>query len=86
MRSTNIKIIDFRNMWEGFKYLVILEHKKPHSVTTLTSDGFLQIMLPKTFDFIPDRKGQMKFVRSYKHIVEDGLYTRRLHWVFNTRH
>src|SRR5436190_15124736 len=85
MGTKDIKTIDFRYMWEGYKYLVILEHKKPHSVTTLTRDGFLNITLPKSFKFTPNRKGQMKYVRSYKHVLLDGLYERRLRWVFNTR-
>src|SRR5436190_1965026 len=85
MGTKDIKTIDFRYMWEGYKYLVILEHTKPHSVTTLTRDGFLNITLPKCFKFTPNRKGQMKYVRSYKHVLLDGLYERRLRWVFNTR-
>ena len=85
MGTKDIKTIDFRYMWEGYKYLVILEHKKSHSVTTLTRDGFLNITLPKSFKFTPNRKGQMKYVRSYKHVLLDGLYERRLRWVFNTR-
>ena len=85
MGTKDIKTIDFRYMWEGYKYLVILEHTKPHMVTTLTRDGFLNITLPKCFKFTPNRKGQMKYVRSYKHVLLDGLYERRLRWVFNTR-
>ena len=84
--SQSIKTIDFRDMWRGYKYLVIIEHNSSHSVTTLTNDGFLNIKLPKMLSFIADKKGHTKYIRSYKHMFNDGSWAWRVRWVLNKRH
>src|SRR5436190_3250421 len=87
LNTQGIPTKSFRALYEGCRYIVVIEHLKPHAVTVLRegSSDVLKILLPKSFEMVADIPGKRKYLRKYTHLYKNGRQCKRLRWLFRDR-